>query len=121
MDSESSWREQQWLSTDPVMRIPSRPTAPDNSKAMTSAEVGAPTLPEEHTAQMARGPFTLPQLRHSRLTHTAEQGASTPIPMALPGHTSVLSPAKYAKVPSEALGRWQAQTDPATRRRRWRG
>jgi integrase len=73
---------------------------------------------EEHTVQMTRGPFTLHQLRHSRLTHAAESGASTPMLMALSGHTSVRSLTRYAKVSAEALGRWQAQTDPAARRRR---
>ena len=37
--------------------------------------------------------------------------------MALSGHTSVRSLVKYAKVSAEALGRWQAETDPAARRR----
>ncbi|WP_239476518.1 tyrosine-type recombinase/integrase [Nocardia arizonensis] len=76
----------------------------------------AATVFEEHTAQMTRGPFTLHQLRHSRLTHAAEQGASTPMLMTLSGRTSVRSLTKYAKVSAEALGRWQARTDPATRR-----
>jgi len=77
----------------------------------------AATLLEEHTEGMRRGPFTLHQLRHSRLTHAAEKGASTPMLMALSGHTSVRSLVKYAKVSAEALGRWQAETDPAARRR----
>jgi integrase len=220
------WRDQQWLTADPVSRLRARPTAPDNSKAMTAAEVAellgmdaplrervfwsmlyesaaraeeilnldiedldtvnrcatvtrkggardviywqtgtarllprliagrksgplfltdrkakpsvaktdtddstgrarlsyrrAATLLEEHTAGMRRGPFTLHQLRHSRLTHAAEKGASTPMLMALSGHTSVRSLVKYAKVSAEALGRWQADTDPAARRRRSR-
>ncbi|MEV0044852.1 tyrosine-type recombinase/integrase [Nocardia rhamnosiphila] len=77
----------------------------------------AATLLEEHTAGMRRGPFTLHQLRRSRLTHAAEKGASTPMLMALSGHTSVRSLVKYAKVSAAALGRWQAETDPAARRR----
>ena len=77
----------------------------------------AATLLEEHTEGMRRGPFTLHQLRHSRPTHAAEKGASTPMLMALSGHTSVRSLVKYAKVSAEALGRWQAETDPAARRR----
>jgi integrase/recombinase XerC/integrase/recombinase XerD len=36
--------------------------------------------------------------------------------MALSGHTSVRSLAKYARVSAEALGRWQTQRDPAARR-----
>lgn len=76
----------------------------------------AAELFETHTEHMTRGPFTLHQLRHSRLTHAAEKGASTPMLMALSGHTSVRSLGKYAKVSAEALKRWQAETDPASRR-----
>lgn len=71
---------------------------------------------EFHTAELPGGPFTLHQLRHSGLTHAAEAGASTPMLMALSGHTSVRSLAKYARVPAEALGKWQAERDPAARR-----
>lgn len=73
---------------------------------------------EQHTAEFARGPFTLHQLRHSRLTHVAEDGASTPMLMRMSGHSSVRSLGKYARPSAEALIRWQAQTDPAARRRR---
>jgi site-specific recombinase XerD len=79
----------------------------------------AAELFETHTsADAAGGPFTLHQLRHSGLTHAAEDGASTPMLMALSGHTSVRSLAKYTKVSAEALGTWQAERDPASRRRR---
>ncbi|MEV0435144.1 site-specific integrase [Nocardia sp. NPDC050413] len=43
---------------------------------------------EEHTSVFDNGPYTLHQLRHSRLTHAAEDGASTPVLMKLSGHTS---------------------------------
>ncbi|HYZ56393.1 MAG TPA: hypothetical protein VE733_23235 [Streptosporangiaceae bacterium] len=33
--------------------------------------------------------------------------------MALGGHRPVRSLARYAKVPTEALGKWQAENDPA--------
>ena len=62
------------------------------------------------------GPCTLHQLRHSRLTHAAEDGASTPVLMKLSGHTSVRSLAKYARVSDEGLLNFQADTDPAARR-----
>jgi integrase len=78
----------------------------------------AAELFETHTAAVTGGPFTLHQLRHSGLTHAAEDGASTPMLMALSGHTSVRSLAKYTKVSAEALGTWQAERDPASRRRR---
>lgn len=70
----------------------------------------------EATASMAGGPWTLHQLRHSALTHAAEDGASTSTLLAYSGHASVRSLARYARVSAEALGNWQAQRDPARRR-----
>ena len=67
------------------------------------------------TAALVGGPFTLHQLRHSALTHAAEDGASTPMLMKMSGHTSVRSLARYARPSAEALARWRAQTDPAAR------
>jgi integrase len=55
----------------------------------------AAELFETYTSGVPGGPFTLHQLRHSALTHAAEAGASTPMPMALSGHTSVRSLAIY--------------------------
>jgi integrase/recombinase XerC/integrase/recombinase XerD len=76
----------------------------------------AAELFERHTAELPGGPYTLHQLRHSGLTYAAEDGASTLMLMALSGHTSVRSLAKYARVWAEALGRWQAEREPAARR-----
>ncbi|MEV6323963.1 site-specific integrase [Nocardia sp. NPDC051787] len=76
----------------------------------------AAELFETHTAGYADGPYTLHQLRHSRLTHAAEEGASTPVLMKLSGHTSVRSLAKYARVSDDGLRRYQADSDPAARR-----
>jgi integrase/recombinase XerC/integrase/recombinase XerD len=59
---------------------------------------------------------TLRQLRHSALTHAAEDGANTSTLLAYSGHTSVASLARYARISPEALGRWQADRDPARRR-----
>jgi len=59
---------------------------------------------------------TLHQLRHSALTHAAEDGVSTPMLMARSGHTSVRSLVRYARVSAEALARHQAEHDPARRR-----
>jgi integrase/recombinase XerC/integrase/recombinase XerD len=64
----------------------------------------------------ASGGATLHQLRHSALTHDAEDGASAPMLMARSGHTSVRSLVKYARVSVEALQRHQAERDPARRR-----
>jgi integrase len=63
------------------------------------------------------GGATLHQLRHSALTHDAEDGASTPLLMTKSGHASIRSLAKYARPGTEALAAWQQQTD-RTRRGR---
>jgi integrase len=52
----------------------------------------------------ASGGATLHQLRHSALTHDAEDGTSTPMLMARSGHTSVRSLVKYARVSAEPCG-----------------
>ncbi|WP_281286848.1 tyrosine-type recombinase/integrase [Nonomuraea turkmeniaca] len=57
-------------------------------------------------------PLTLHQLRHSALTHAAEDGANTSTPLAYSGHTSVASLARYARVSPEALARWQEGRGP---------
>ena len=71
---------------------------------------------EQATAGEQGGPWTLHQLRHSALTHDAENGASTPMLLAKSGHTSVASLARYARPSAEALARWQERNDPARRR-----
>jgi integrase len=76
----------------------------------------AAELFEKATAGEHGGPWTLHQLRHSALTHDAENGASTPMLMAKSGHTSVASLARYARPSAEALARWQERNDPARRR-----
>jgi len=53
----------------------------------------------------------------SLLAALMPEGASTPVPMKLSGHTSVRSLAKYARVSDEELRRHQADSDPAARRR----
>ncbi|WP_236567281.1 tyrosine-type recombinase/integrase [Nocardia sp. CY41] len=72
---------------------------------------------ETHTSGDDDGPYTSHQWRHSRLTHAAEDGASTPVLMKSSGHTSVRSLAKYARVSDEELRRYHADGDPAARRR----
>jgi integrase/recombinase XerC/integrase/recombinase XerD len=76
----------------------------------------AAELFEDATEGEHGGPWTLHQLRHSALTHDAENGASTPMLMAKSGHTSVASLARYARPSAEALQRWQEQNDPIRRR-----
>lgn len=64
----------------------------------------------------ASGGSSLHQLRHSALTHDAEDGTSTPMLMGRSGHKSVRSLARYARVSAEAVARHQAERDPERRR-----
>jgi integrase len=59
---------------------------------------------------------TLHQLRHSALTHMAEDGASAPMLMTKSRHQSIASLGRYARPSVEALQRWEAERDPARRR-----
>jgi integrase len=49
---------------------------------------------------------TLHQLRHSALTHDAEDGASAPMLMTKSGHASIRTLGKYARPGTEALAKW---------------
>jgi integrase/recombinase XerC/integrase/recombinase XerD len=71
----------------------------------------------EFTAPMHGGPFTLHQLRHSGLSHAAEDGMNTPMLQVKSGHKSIRSLARYARPTVEAVARWEAERDPETRRR----
>jgi integrase len=64
----------------------------------------------------ATGAWTLHQLRHSALTHAAEDGTNTPILLARSRHASVRSLERYARPGPEAVGRYVAEHDPARRR-----
>jgi integrase/recombinase XerD len=66
--------------------------------------------------QKAHG-WTLHQLRHSLLTHEAEDGTSTPMLLARSRHASVRSLERYARPGAEAVARHVARSDPAARRR----
>jgi integrase/recombinase XerC/integrase/recombinase XerD len=67
--------------------------------------------------QLADAPgWTLHDLRHSALTHAAENGANTGTLLAFSGHASVASLARYTRVSPDALTRWQERRDPHRRR-----
>ncbi len=89
-------------------------TAPNGTTRLSYRQAEA--LFRDATAGLPGGPFTLHQLRHSALTQAAEQGASTPMMLALSGHTSARSLVRYARVSPDALAAWQAERDPARRR-----
>jgi integrase len=77
----------------------------------------AEALFREWTAAILGRAATLHQLRHSALTHDAEDGASAPMLMTKSGHASIRTLGKYARPGTEALARWQQETD-RTRRGR---
>jgi integrase len=65
----------------------------------------------------ASGRWTLHQLRHSALTHLAEQNVSLPLLMAKSRHTSLRSLQRYVRPGAEAVAALTAATDPTRRRR----
>jgi len=68
-----------------------------------------------HQFSAATG-WTLHQLRHSALTHAAEDGTNLPLLLARSRHASVRSLERYARPSPEAVARHLAATDPARRR-----
>jgi integrase len=66
--------------------------------------------------RQASGGWTLHQLRHSALTHLAEQNVSLPLLMAKSRHTSLRSLQRYARPGADAVAAMTAATDPARRR-----
>ena len=84
---------------------------PDTGRARLSYRRAEALLRE------ASGGWTLHQLRHSALTHVAEQNVSLPLLMAKSRHTSLRSLQRYARPGPEAVAALNAATDPARRRR----
>jgi integrase len=109
------------------VQLPPRDLDPEGGRARLSYRRAAEVF-EQATRPLAnpgttdpaelawRGGWSLHQLRHSALTHAAEDGANTSTLLSYSGHTSVASLARYARVSPEALARWQQQRDPARRR-----
>lgn len=119
--------------TGPVFladRRPTRPTpaadlCPDTGRARLSYRRAA-ELFDKHTVALAHpeavdldelGGWDLHQLRHSTLTHDAENGTSTPMLLARSRHASVRSLERYARPSVDAVARHVAGRDPAARRR----
>lgn len=98
------------------VELPPVDVDPGSARARLSYRRAAEALVQA-TAALSGGPWTLHQLRHSALTHAAEDGANTSTLLAYSGHASVASLARYAQVSPEALSRWQQTRDPAVRRR----
>lgn len=64
-----------------------------------------------------RGGWTLHQLRHSALTHEAEDGTNTPVLLARSRHASVRSLERYARPGLDAVASHVASRDPLRRRK----
>jgi integrase len=60
---------------------------------------------------------TLPQLRHSAITHLAEEGVPLPLLMAKSRHASLRTLQRYARPSVDAVAALTAAHDPAARRR----
>ena len=65
----------------------------------------------------ASGGWTLHQLRHSALTHLAEEEVSLPLLMAKSRHTSLRSLQRYTRPSPDAVAKLTAEHDPERRRR----
>jgi len=95
----------------PTRAVPSVDRCPVTGRARLSyrraAELFSKACPD----------LTLHQLRHSALTHAAEDGTNTPILLARSRHASVRSLERYARPGPEAVARHVAEHDPARRRR----
>jgi integrase/recombinase XerD len=102
-------------------RTPSLDVCPVTGRARLSYRRAA-ELFTAATAQLDPdgGGWTLHQLRHSALTHEAEEGTSTPMLLSRSRHASVRSLERYARPSAEAVARHVAARDPAARRRRAR-
>ncbi|MEO3812285.1 hypothetical protein ABGB17_25080 [Sphaerisporangium sp. B11E5] len=74
--------------------------------------------PDRTIAELeARGGWTLHQLRHSALTHEAEDGTNTPTLLARSRHASARSLERYARPSVDAVAAHVADRDPLRRRK----
>lgn len=98
--------------TDRAARVPV-------AEADRDPDTGRARLSYRRTAELfkhASGGWTLHDLRHSALTHAAEDGMPTPMLMTKSGHLSIRTLSRYSRPSVEALARWHADRDPAARK-----
>ena len=99
-------------------RTPALDVCPISGRARLSYRRAAELFTEATRALDSTGAgWTLHQLRHSDLTHEAEDGASTPMLLARSRHASGRSLERYARPGVDAVGAYVARRDPAARRR----
>ncbi len=72
---------------------------------------------KQNSFKVATRGWTLHQLRHSALTHLAEEGVNLPLLMAKSGHQNLRSLQRHARPGAEAVAAMTAAHDPARRRR----
>jgi len=78
---------------------------------------GSAVLPPSGRSLLRRSPGrTLHQLRHSAITHLAEEGMPLPVLMAKSRHASLRTLQRYARPSVDAVARLTAENDPARRR-----
>jgi integrase len=94
----------------PTRAVPSDDRCPATGRARLSYRRAAELF------SSATPGWTLHQLRHSALTHAAEDGTNSPILLALSRHASARSLKRYARPGPEAVARHIAEHDPARRR-----
>ena len=94
----------------PTRAVPSMDRCPVTGRARLSYRRAAELF------SATTGGWTLHQLRHSALTHAAEDGTNTPMLLARSRHASVRSLERYARPGPEAVARHVAEHDPARRR-----
>ena len=98
-----------------------RPPAPSRTAALDDLDptTGRARLSYRRAAEIftaATGGATLHHLRHSALTHLAEEGVPTVLLMAKSRHASLRTLQRYARPGVEAVARSTAEHDPAQRR-----
>lgn len=98
-----------------------RPPVPSRSPALLDLDpsTGRARLSYRRAAEIftaASGGATLHHLRHSALTHLAEDGVPTVLLMAKSRHSSLRTLQRYARPGVEAVARLTAEHDPARRR-----
>ncbi len=99
-------------------RTPTLDVCPVTRRARLSYRRAAELFTQATTPLSGTGNgWTLHQLRHSALTHEAEDDANTPMLLARSRHASVRSLERYARPSAEAVARHVASRDPAARRR----
>ena len=98
-----------------------RTPSPSRAPALTDTDpsTGRSRLSYRRAAEIftdASGGATLHHLRHSALTHLAEDGVPTVLLMAKSRHSSLRTLKRYARPGVEAVARLTADHDPARRR-----